>query len=140
MSRTVRIQKAKLAPIINLLFDLPLKRTQARHRTKFMMILQKHFEEYQQDYQDLLKEHCHLDEEGNPIMKDDNTPDIKDMQAFLEDKKKLDEEEVVVEGGNVQEILKTVKEVLLNCDKEFQGYDSIIYDYICDQFEKGVKD
>ncbi|MED4916705.1 DUF1617 family protein [Geobacillus thermodenitrificans] len=133
----VRIEKSKLAAIINLLYDLPLKGKQSRHRTKFIKLLHERLEEYREDIKQLLKEHCNLDESGEPVVKDDNTYDVKDIEAYIKDKKELDEEEIVIEGGDVQGMLKTVKEILFNCDREFRGEEAMIYDYICEKFEEG---
>ncbi|MFD2657680.1 hypothetical protein ACFSUP_16360, partial [Gracilibacillus thailandensis] len=46
-------------------------------------------------------------------------------------------EQLVIDGGDNKEMLKTVKNVLLNCNKEFSGKEAVIYDYLCDQFEGG---
>lgn len=135
----LKIEKGKLAPIINILYDLPLKGKQSRHRTKFIKILQEKHEEYREDLKELLKEHCNLNEAGEPIIKEDNTYDFKDIHAFMKDKKELDEEEVVVEGTEYQPILRTVKEVLFNCDREFSGEEAMNYDYICERFEDAEK-
>lgn len=133
----IKIEKSKLAPIINLLYDLPLRGKQSRHRTKFIKLLHERHEEYREDIKQLLKEHCHLDENGEPKIKEDNTYDVKDIDAYLKDKKELDEEEIVIEGGDAQGMLKTVKEILFNCDREFSGQEAMIYDYICEKFEEG---
>ncbi|WNF31631.1 DUF1617 family protein [Aeribacillus composti] len=131
----LKIEKAKLAPIINLFYDLSLRGKQSRHRSKFIKLLSERLEEYQEDLKELLKEHCNLDEKGEPIVKEDNTFDVKDIDAFIKDRKELDEEEIVIEGGDYQDMLKTVKEILMNCDREFSGQEAMIYDYICERFE-----
>lgn len=131
----VRIENGKLAQVINLLYDLPLRGKQSRYRTKFIKLLNAQLEEYRQDFEQLLKEHCHLDESGEPIVKDDNTYDVKDVEAYLKDKKEMDEEVFVIEGVSKQDMLKTVKEILMNCDREFSGQEAMIYDYICERFE-----
>lgn len=97
--------------------------------------MSERLEEYQEDLKELLKEHCNLDEKGEPIVKEDNTFDVKDIDAFIKDRKELDEEEIVIEGGDYQDMLKTVKEILMNCDREFSGQEAMIYDYICERFE-----
>lgn len=133
----VKIENNMLGQVINLLFDLPLKGKQSRHRTKFIKMLNARLVEYQKDFKELLKEHCNLDEEGNPKTKNDGQHwDVKDKDAFVVDKKELDEEVFIIEGANNQEMLKTVKEVLFNCDKEFSGQEAMIYDYICEKFEE----
>ncbi|GER73444.1 DUF1617 family protein [Weizmannia acidilactici] len=134
----VKIENQKLAQSINLLYNLSLKGKQSRHRTKFINALREKYQEFAQDERELLKEHCNLDENGEPKTIENGTKwDVKDLDAFTTAKNELFEEERVFDGGDAQEMLKTVKEVLLNCDKEFAGAEAEIYDYLCDQFEKG---
>jgi len=133
----VKIENHKLAPVINLLFDLPLRGKQSRHRTKFIKLLNERLQEYQKDFRELLKDHCHLDENGEPKTKNDGQHwDVKDIDTFVKDKKELDEEVFIIEGANNQEMLKTIKEVLDNCDRAFSGQEAMIYDYICEKFEE----
>ena len=134
----VKIENKKIAPIINLLYDMPLRGKQSRHRTKFINLLEGQLQEHKKDSHALLKEHCHLDEKGEPKTIDDGQYwDLKDIEAFLKDKKELDEEIFVIEGGNHHGMLKTVKEILDDCDKEFSGQEAMIYDYICEKIEEG---
>ncbi|MEW9503424.1 hypothetical protein AB1471_16800, partial [Jeotgalibacillus marinus] len=65
----VKIINEKLGQVINLLFDLPLKGKQSRHRSKCIKALDERLKEVAEQEQELLKEHCHLDEEGNPKIK-----------------------------------------------------------------------
>ncbi|MDT9755065.1 hypothetical protein RP319_02535 [Heyndrickxia coagulans] len=48
-------------------------------------------------------------------------------------------EKMVIEGGDNREMLRTIKAVLKKFeDTEYEGQQSEIYDYLCDQF--GVDD
>ncbi|AWP37763.1 DUF1617 family protein [Heyndrickxia coagulans] len=135
----VKIENQKIAQTINLLYNLSLKGKQSRHRSKFINALREKLEEFVADEKALLKEHCYLDENGEPKTIENGTKwDVKDLDAFAKEKKELYEEERVFEGGDAQGMLKTVKDVLLNCQKEFSGAEAEIYDYLCDQFEKGA--
>lgn len=135
----VKIENQKIAQTINLLYNLSLKGKQSRHRSKFISALRGKYQEFVEDEKELLKEHCNLDENGEPKTLENGTKwDVKDLDAFAAARRELYEEERVFDGGDFQEILKTVKEVLLNCQKEFTGAEAEIYDYLCDQFEKGA--
>ena len=46
----------------------------------------------------------------------------------------------MLDGGDNTGMLKTVKAVLLDCQEEFSGRDAQVYDYLCNQFEKGVEE
>ncbi|SFP37387.1 Protein of unknown function, partial [Halolactibacillus halophilus] len=62
---------------------------------------------------------------------------IVDQQAFHDDYEELLNESFVIDGGDHQEMLKTIKRVLDECDKNFSGQEAVVYDYICEQFERG---
>ncbi|MGJ9384247.1 DUF1617 family protein [Salipaludibacillus sp. CF4.18] len=135
----VKLDNGKLKQAGSLLFNLSLKGKQSRHRTKFINLMDERLVEIAEQEKELLKEHCHLDEEGEPKIKIDNGQklwDVKDIDAFSKDKRELYEEQLVVDGGDSQGMLKTIKSVLLECDKEWQGKEALTYDYLCDQFEK----
>lgn len=131
------IANNKIAGAINLLAQLSLKGKQSRHRSKLIKELNTRFEEVVEDEKALLKQHCHLDENGEPKKtNEDRNWDVKDEEAFAADRKDLLEEKLVLEGGNITGYLKTMKEVLLNCEVEWSGADAAIYDYLCDELER----
>lgn len=137
----VEIENKYLEHAINLLQDIDLTQKRSRHRTKFVKLLRQGLEEYIEDFRELLKEHCHLDEDGNPKTITKNGQqywDTKDSSAFDKDKKELDKELYVIDGGNNEKVITTVKKVLEQSNKEYKGLEADIYDYLCDQF--GVDD
>ncbi|UOQ85699.1 DUF1617 family protein [Gracilibacillus salinarum] len=134
----VTIENGKLGQAVSLLFELSLKGKQSRHRTKFINKLSERLKEVDQQRVELAKEHAKKDEEGEPIMIEDGKRyDIEDENAFQKDLKELYEEQLVIDGGDNEEMLKTLRNVLLNCEEVFRGTDAVIYDYLCDQFEGG---
>ncbi|SEA54143.1 Protein of unknown function [Thalassobacillus cyri] len=133
----VKIKHEQIGQAIDLLFHLSLKGKQSRHRTTFIKKLTERLHEVEGQRNDLAKEHSFLDEEGNPKMLDNGKRyDIKDMEAFQKDVQELYEEELVLEGGDNQRMLTTVKEVLLNSDESYSGKKALTYDYLCEQFEE----
>lgn len=131
------IENSKIGGAIQLLDKLSLKGKQSRHRSKMMKELSVQLKEVAEQEQVMLKEHCHLDEDGEPKKKNhDQEWDVKDVKEFSKDRNELYDEEFVLEGGNVTGYLKTVKEVLLNCELEWAGAEAEMYDYLCDEFEK----
>lgn len=133
----ISIQNGKLVGVMNLLFQLPLKGKQSRQRSKMIKLLNERLEEVSDQEKELLKEHCHLDEDGEPKKKnDDKEWDVIALEDYLKDRKELYEEELVIEGNNNTGMLSTVKKVLDECEIELSGDDAASYDYLCDQFEK----
>jgi PHD/YefM family antitoxin component YafN of YafNO toxin-antitoxin module len=134
------IENEKLVPAINLLGKLSLKGKKSRHRTKMIKDLMEGVKEFEDQRQLIIKEHCNLNEEGEPvtITKEGGAEhyDVKNLKAFEKDQKELLEETYTLEGGNVTGYLKTMKDVLLECELEWSGQEADIYDYLCDEFEK----
>ncbi|WP_112181372.1 DUF1617 family protein [Paraliobacillus zengyii] len=132
----VTIKNAQLGQATSLLFDLNLKRKQSRHRTEFIKILAERSKKVEEQRKQIAEEHSKKDDEGKAIINDDRY-DIEDQKAFKEDYQELLDESLIIEGGDAQGMLKTVKKVLDECDKEFSGQEAVVYDYLCEQFEKG---
>lgn len=134
----VEIQNLYVKQAIDLLYDLSLKGKESRHRSKFIKLLNERLKEIEEDRIALAKEYSHLDDEGNPIVKN-NRYDIKDQESFNKELNELYDEVFVIEGENNKEIIKTVYKIIKNCDKEFSGAEAMTYEYLYDQLEKGVK-
>ncbi|QXE02777.1 DUF1617 family protein [Terribacillus sp. DMT04] len=132
----VKIENAKLGQAIDLLFNMPLKGKKSRHRSKLVKLLQERLKEVGDQELDLIKEFAGEDEEGNPKRKEDGSFAIDNPKEFRQQQDELFEEEYVIDGGDAQGMLKTVKEVLLNYDEELSGQKAVIYDYLCDAFEE----
>lgn len=133
----LRIKNKNVQKTITLLFDLPLRGKQSRHRSKLVKILQKNLEEVAEQEQELLKEHCHLDEYGEPkTLFEGAVWDAKDPEAFAKDRDEFYNEEIIIAGAANEEVLKTVRRILDECEKEFSGEEANLYDELYDQLEE----
>jgi regulatory protein YycH of two-component signal transduction system YycFG len=135
----VKIKNSQLGQVYDLLFNLSLRGKQNRHRNKLNKKLTERLQEVVDQEKELLKEHCHLDEKGEPKLKKDGKHwDVKDLDAFSKDKKELYEEEFVIEGGGNRETLKVLKQIITELyegDQEWQGQEGVTFDLLCDVFE-----
>lgn len=132
----IAIENAKLGQVHDLLFNLSLKGKQSRHRTRFLKLIEDRIKEVTEQERQLLKEHCHLGEDGEPKKIDDGKRwDVKDLEEFAKDKRELYEEKLIIEGGDYHGMLKTLKSIVLDCEVEWQGQQAFTYDYLCEQFE-----
>ncbi|MDQ0186315.1 MULTISPECIES: hypothetical protein [Cytobacillus] len=130
----VEIENGKLVAAINFMYDLKLARKHSRFRRHFINKMTERLKTVEEDRKELAKEHSHKDEKGEAIVKDGQF-DIKDMVAFTNDLKELNTEKLVIEGGDNREMIRTIKHVLKKFeDVEYEGQDSDIYDYLCEQF------
>ena len=134
----VKIENRYLQQAISLLFDLPLRGKQSRHRTKFIKLLQNRLKEVEEERVQLAKEYAEKDENGNPIVENNRYKIAeKYKEEFFKEFEALMSEELVIEGENFKETLEVVRDILLNCDEYFSGEQAFVYDYLCEQFEKG---
>ena len=131
----IEIENGKLAAASNYLYGLKLVRKQSRMRRRFISLLNERIKTYEEDRTELLEEHSNKDEDDKAIIHDDQY-DIKDMVAFSNDLKELNEEKFVIEGGDNREMIRTVQEILKKFeDEEYEAQQSEIYDYLCDVFK-----
>ncbi|WP_246570107.1 hypothetical protein [Lentibacillus saliphilus] len=136
----VEISNGKIAEIINFLYELKLARKHSRMRRRFIGLLQERLQLVEEDRKELLKEHSNKDEHGEAII-NDGQYDVKDMVAFSDDLKELYAEKMAIEGGDNREMIKTIRQALKKFeDVEYEGKDSEIYDYLCDQFNVDQED
>lgn len=132
----IKIQNKYLLPSINLLYDLSLKGKESRHRTRFIKLLQERLKEVEEERKQLAEEFSRKDKNGKPII-EDNKYVLENEKEFYKEFNELMDEEFIIEGANYEETLKTVKTILLECEVAFSGQDAMVYDYLCEQFEKG---
>ncbi|WP_313428048.1 hypothetical protein [Siminovitchia terrae] len=131
----VEIENGRLAAAINFMYGLKLTRKQSRFRRHFIQQMSDRLKQVEEDRKALLEEHSHKDGDGKAIVKDGQY-DVKDMVAFSNDVKDLNKEKLVIEGSDNHEMTRTIKVVLEKLeDEEYEGQDSEIYDYLCDQFK-----
>ncbi|WP_225221088.1 hypothetical protein [Bacillus norwichensis] len=131
----VEIENGKLGVSINFMYGLKLARKQSRFRRHFIQQMNDRLKQVEEDRKALLEEHSHKDGEGKAIV-EDGQYDVKDMVAFSNDMKELNKEKFVIDGGDNREMIRTVKMVLEKLEEEeYEGQDSEIYDYLCDQFK-----
>lgn len=134
----VKFKNMIINEAIEFFYELKLKGRQSRMRSKLIKLLNERSQEFVEQQQELLKEHCNLDEQGNPkiIKKDGNEVyDIKDLEAYAKDRQELFEEEYIIEGADNQLMLRTVREILDECDVELSGRKAVLYDHLCEIFK-----
>lgn len=130
----VEIHKGKLIGIINFMRELGLNRKQSRMRRQLIKILERKNKAYLDDREEILKEHADKDENGDPIV-NNNQYKVANQTALAEDINELSEEVVVIEGGDNREMNRAMKPILKKFEEEeYGGTKSEVYDYLCDQF------
>lgn len=134
----VEIENRYLKQAFDLLFKLSLRGKQSRHRTRFIKLLNERFIQIEEERKQLAEEFAEKDENGQPIIEDGRYKIVGDnIEQFRKEFEDLMSEKFVIEGGDFEETLEVVRDILLNCDEYFSGEQAFVYDYLCEQFEKG---
>lgn len=123
-----------------LLNNLQLAGKKNRMRMKFIGILAIKAEEFRKYHLQLLQEHCHLDEQGNPkviqLENERGQYDVIDQVAFEHDFMELLSEEITIEENDENKMmLVSLKESIEECPKEWSGEEAIEYEQICQRFD-----
>lgn len=130
----------ELEYVISFLYRLKLLDFSSRMRTRFIKILAERFQQYKEEYLDLVMEHCVLDKDGQPeIITEGEVQryNIKDLQAFQASLAPLLNEEFIIEvTENNRNMLKSVAYSVLHCGLEFTGDDQFRYDSLASKFEE----
>ena len=111
-------------------------------RTRFKNLLIDKYILFKKEHMQLLKEHCNLDENGNPkIIRDEkldkNVFDVKDFHAFEKAYAELLQEEVIIaENEENRAMLESVRDSVLNCGIEFTGKEADMYNRFCEIVEQ----
>ncbi|WP_077303251.1 hypothetical protein [Virgibacillus pantothenticus] len=129
----IEIINIKLLDCINILDKLPLMGLKSIHRTRLCDRLITEIERVSKEERQLKEEHSNKDEEGNPII-NDASYDIKDIEEFQQVMKGFYKEKVIIDGGDSQVYLKSVKQSLEDVEVEWSGKEANDYAYLYDAF------
>jgi hypothetical protein len=135
----MKIKNSDVQPLGGLLVDIRLKGMQSRMRTRFVKLLQQHLDILNEEQQEIVKNYAELDENGNPKTRQENGKEFyviaEKEQCEKEINELLNEEFIIEENEANKKMLLVVKDLILNCDKEFQGAEAFQYDRFCEVFE-----
>lgn len=137
----MKIKNIELEQYIQFLDQLDLSGTQSRMRTRFKNLLIEYNTRFHQERLDIIKTYSNLDENGNIKIiknKDREIPDWKENgeeNANKEFQELCFEDVVIEENEERKQILLSVKDAILNCNKTFSGEDADFYDEVCLKFE-----
>lgn len=121
----LEVKYADLADVINLLDKLKLKGLKSIHRTRLSRKLGEELERVGGEQKEIQKQYFELDEAGEPIIEDEKCKDkdeyLKTMQEFINEK-------VVIDSGDSQVMLKSVKKALEESEIEWSSREAYTYE------------
>jgi hypothetical protein len=135
----MNIRNDELFSLGNFLADLTLKGASSRFRTRFIKKLQKQMDLVEEEKIEIIRTHGELDENGHVKTTLENGNEIyviHDREACEKEIMELFQEDFIIEESlENRQMLLSVRDALLNCDKEFTGHEAFIYDSYCEKFE-----
>lgn len=133
----LKIKNNMLNETIDFFYGISLKGKESRMRTRFIKDLSAKIEEIVEEESEILKEHCELDDDGQPKKNDDDSLVVKkgQEQQLLNERLELHNEEYIIDDSNSQQMLMTLREILDNYDGELSGREAVFYDFLCEQFK-----
>lgn len=139
MAQTIRMYNLEVEPLANFLIDLKLKGRDSRMRTRFIKQLQERLQLIRDEHLELIKQHSHLNEDGEPKTKEvdgQQVYDVKDQNAFNIEYQELMGEEFVIEvTESNKSMIEVLSNAILDSDEEYSGQDALVYDRFCDILE-----
>lgn len=135
----LKLKKGNLKEYSDILYELPLKGTESRHRTKLIKIINSEIEEVDQQRIELAKEYSQKDKDGAAIV-EEGIYKVEDLENFRKSIADLYNEDLIVGNENEQDMLKGVKKALLNSNEVYEGKEAMTYDYLCSQLEEEVEE
>lgn len=129
----LEIKYKELSNVINLLDKLKLRGLKSVHRTRLSRKLTEELERVVKEQLEIQKEYFEVDEDGNPIIDLDK---CKDKDGYLKTMDEFTNECVVIDSGDSQVMLKSVKNAIEESDLELDGKEAYTFEYLYTQFEK----
>lgn len=122
------------------LYELSLKGKESRMRSRFIKVLEDQLQLINNEREILLKDYAKKDENGELVFdKDEEGREfviLDDSFSYNLELSKLMQEDFIIEVKNDNtEMIKTIQDVVLNCDKEFSGIEAERYNRFCDILE-----
>lgn len=135
----MNIRHDELLELGNFLMDLNLKGRASRMRTRFVKRMQTHLDLVQAEKNAIIQNYGVLDEEGKVKTKVEDGKEIYEIENKEACEKEilelLEEEMTIEENEENKQMLISVRDAILSCDKEFKGAEAFQHDRYCELFE-----
>lgn len=132
----LEIENIKISDSINILNKLPLKGLKSIHRTRLANKLIEKLQRVADEEKKLKEEYSNKDKDGKAVIKDGKY-DIKDLDEFQKVIEEFYKEKVVIDDGDSQVMLRSVKQSLEECEIEWEGKEAYDYAALYEGFKGG---
>lgn len=132
------IKNKDIASSIDLLHELELEGLSSVHRTRFIKVLDEQLKLVQDEFDTILKGYCGVDKDYQ-FKENDRIDDmVKDKKSFEKDRDVLFEEVFVINDENMNNVINTVKDAIINCTLPLSGSRADAY-YVLYEALEGIE-
>lgn len=134
------VKNYEIAKFGEYLLELKLKGKQSRMRTRFIRLMQGQLDLVNEERSNLLIDYAIKDEDGEPVKnKDENGEEFISLENGneynLEIQKLMTEDFIIEETAERLDMLREVRDTILNSEEEFSGVEAMQYDRWCEIVE-----
>lgn len=123
-----------------LLNEVSAKGKKNIHRMRVVNAINDQNQKIAEEEASLVKEFAKLNDDGEPIVKDNGSLDIDDKEGFIKAQEELYDEYFTIDDVNLESALKTVEKLITNFDKELQGNSAVAHAILFEAFEENKED
>ena len=137
----------QITSLLNFLTRQQLHGSESRNRTRFSRIIGERATEIEEERKKMLTDHCEKDKEGKTIFLDKDGKDtvdesksttykIKDLATFNKEwADYLNEDYIIDITAANEDIIRSVKDIVLNSSESFSQIMAVMYEDWCTCFE-----
>jgi hypothetical protein len=135
----MKIKNDEVEAFSNFLMSFDLVGRESRLRTKFVKFLMERVKYVKEEHAELIRQFAKFEENGDPIIVEVNgnkAYDVPDRATFNKEYFiLLNEDFIIEENEERKEMLMFIKDIILNCQKTFNGREALEYDIWCECVE-----
>ncbi|GLO66150.1 hypothetical protein [Oceanobacillus kimchii] len=132
----LKIAYGQFREVVGVLEKLEIKGIPSIHRTRLINLITEKSKTVGEEEVQIRKEHCKLDENGELVVKDNNQLEVLDPEGLRDALTEFYNEKFIVDGGDSQVFLKSVKKSLEASEIEWSGRDAYVFAELYEGFEK----
>ncbi|MBM7598107.1 hypothetical protein JOC34_000464 [Virgibacillus halotolerans] len=132
----LKLENIQVGNCVSVLEKMPLKGMKSIHRTRLANQLKEKLDRIIKEEKEIRKDHSHLNEDDEPKIKENGTLDLKvDIEEFRKIMQEFYEDKIVIDGGDSQVALKSVKNSVEDCEVEWDGKEAVAFEHLYSGFE-----
>lgn len=131
----IKLKNKDLKIIFDFLMGISIKGKKSVHRTRIAKVIEEQNKKYADEEIELLKDFCETNERGEFVRLPNGNLDVSDTEEFKKQQEALVNEYFTIDDKNLETALNTVKELVMEYNKELEGNNALAHFYLVEAFE-----